>query len=141
MALVACVALTSCSLLFVDAPSAARTPRAYPNCDEGRGIPSLDVAFGALFGGFAVIDGVRGVALAGVAIEAFLGVLYVGSAVRGFQKVSECREARNGYRERIENPLPNAPATEGELCHPSHGCELGLVCASKRCVRFTEPAE
>jgi hypothetical protein len=92
-------AATGCSLAFVNGPPPNHQKLAYFDCSSSRALPTLDL----LVAGAATVDAIPGVAngASGLSNHAALAVfgaeaaLFAASAIYGYSKTSECREAQS----------------------------------------------
>lgn len=143
---------TGCSLLFVDGPSSARPAHVYPSCTESRVKPVVDAALAVLFGasalnvaastdtstGSPMFDASARKERNNALIGGAVWVLGLGaSSYVGFSRTGRCRDERARF---LGEARPDAPAGEGQVCHPVAGCSEGLTCASNHCVRFEPEA-
>jgi hypothetical protein len=88
-----------CSLAFVNGPPANHQKLAYFDCSSSRALPTLDL----LVAGAATVDAIPGVAngASGLSNHTELAVfgteaaLFAASAIYGFSKTAECRQAQS----------------------------------------------
>jgi hypothetical protein len=88
-----------CSLAFVNGPPPNHEKLAYFDCSSSRALPTLDL----LVAGAATVDAIPGVAngASGLSNHAELAVfgteaaLFAASAIYGYSKTAECREAQS----------------------------------------------
>jgi hypothetical protein len=88
-----------CSLAFVNGPPPNHQKLAYFDCSSSRALPTLDL----LVAGAATVDAIPGVAngASGLSNHAELAVfgteaaLFAASAIYGYSKTAECREAQS----------------------------------------------
>jgi hypothetical protein len=89
-----------CSLAFVNGPPPNHQKLAYFDCSSSRALPTLDV----LVAGAATVDAIPGVAngasglssnRANLAVFGTEAALFAASAIYGYSKTAECREAQS----------------------------------------------
>jgi hypothetical protein len=90
----------ACSLAFVNGPPPNHQKLAYFDCSSSRALPTLDL----LVAGAATVDAIPGVAnsasslsssRANLAVFGTEAALFAASAVYGYSKTAECREAQS----------------------------------------------
>jgi hypothetical protein len=100
-----------CSLAFVNGPPPNHQKLAYFDCSSSRALPTLDL----LVAGAAAVDAIPGVAngASGLSNHTELAVfgteaaLFAASAIYGYSKTAECREAQSEMLKRAaRTPTP-----------------------------------
>src|SRR5580698_1295828 len=93
-------AATGCSLAFVNGPPPNHQKLAYFDCSSSRALPTLDL----LVASAATVDAIPGVAnsasslsssRANLAVFGTEAALFAASAIYGYSKTAECREAQS----------------------------------------------
>jgi hypothetical protein len=131
MKLLALAALCGCSFLVVSGPDTPDPTGKFTklDCDEGSGPAIIDILAvgGLLIGSASALVGTNDRAAA--LIPGALVLPFAASAFYGFHETHKCTRLREAV---------GVPGHEGAACHPTAGCDPGLVCASQLCVRLPD---
>jgi hypothetical protein len=109
-ALLLSTVLSGCSFLFVDGPPSSHKQLPYFECTSGKGWPTVDLVWGGLSGAEALgvlsatSNSSSSASSAGKTTAAILAgeaVLFIASAVYGYEKASDCREAKDALMNRL----------------------------------------
>jgi hypothetical protein len=109
-ALLLSTVLSGCSFLFVDGPPSSHKQLPYFECTSGKGWPTVDLVYGglvgvesiALFSAKSSLDSSSSSNLTAVAaVAAAEAALFISSAVYGYGKASDCREAKDELMNRL----------------------------------------
>jgi hypothetical protein len=135
-----------------------------PACTSSRLAPVIDllsapmagflvgIVAWAAAGGDVLGESDGGAAPTGLAAGMITGGVLVAASISGFGKARGCRKAVADYYTAIGPGAARPPAAtpaareppisaghERGPCHADGGCEPGLTCASRRCVRLPPP--
>jgi len=126
-----------CSLAFVNGPPPNHQKLAYFDCSSSRALPTLDL----LVAGAAAVDAIPGVAggasglsssRANLAVFGTEAALFAASAIYGYSKTAECREAQSDMLKRAAQtptvayppgyggPYASVPGRAGYAAPPSY---------------------
>jgi hypothetical protein len=106
-ALLLSTVLSGCSFLFVDGPPSSHKQLPYFECTSGKGWPTVDLVWGGLSGIeslellSASSNSSSSAGKTAAAIVAGEAVLFIASAVYGYEKASDCREAKDELMNRL----------------------------------------
>jgi hypothetical protein len=108
-ALLLSTVLSGCSFLFVDGPPSSHKQLPYFECSSGKGWPTVDLVYGglvgiesiALFSASSDFSSSSSDVKSMAAVAAGEAVLFIASAVYGYGKTSDCREAKDELMKRL----------------------------------------
>jgi hypothetical protein len=104
---------SGCSWIFVTPLPDKHVPGDYANCTTNAAFPVIDTAFAVSNIGFAIYEaGQNNVPNKGAVVtsNALSATLWISSALYGYMKTSDCRDAEDAYYDRPRRLLrPSAP--------------------------------